>query len=244
VTRGTIRDLWVRAETIHAVTYFADESRAAARELGLRGFWMGYFAFRAAPLGPVDAGVVEAAFYNFAPSMVRRAIPDAWTYAPPDVIVARRAESAAAALRRIASDDDISRALTAAAAVRASAASVTADDRSLFGANRAIPRPGDPVAALWQATTIVREHRGDGHVAALRAAGISGCQAHLLLAAEQRLPDDGLRASRSRTASDRCRTGGGACSIRWRVGRRRTGRRRISVACPHRERVPRSEPDG
>jgi hypothetical protein len=52
VTRNAIRDLWIRAETIHAVTYFAEESRAAARELGMQGLWMGYFAFRAAPNRP------------------------------------------------------------------------------------------------------------------------------------------------------------------------------------------------
>jgi len=199
VTPHAVRALWVRAETIHAVTYLADESRAAARDLGLRGFWMGYFAFRAAPLGPVDADVVEAAFYNFAPAMVRRAIPDAWRYAAPEAIVVRRSESAAAALRRLANAAEIDPAVAGAPSLRAASTSVTADERSLFGANRVLTQPDDPVAALWQATTTLREHRGDAHVAALRAAGISGCQAHLLLAAERGVPDDVLRENRGWT---------------------------------------------
>jgi hypothetical protein len=190
--------LWVRAETIHAVTYFSEESRAAARELGLRGFWMGYFAFRAAPLGPVDADVVEAAFYNFAPEMVCRAIPDAWTLAAPEAIVTARAAAAAAALRRIGGDA-LDRALDAVPALVAGSSAVPAETGSLFGANRALPRPDDPVAALWQATTTLREHRGDAHVAALRAAEISGCQAHLLHAAEHGVADEVLRDNRGWT---------------------------------------------
>ena len=73
--RVTARDLWVAAESVHAVTYFAPECRTALREAGLRGFWSGYFAARAAPLGRVGAGPVTAAFFNFHPAMVARAVP-------------------------------------------------------------------------------------------------------------------------------------------------------------------------
>ena len=82
----TPRRAWLALEAVHAVTYFAPESRAALADLGLRGFWMGYFAGRAAPLGPVGPGVVEATFFNFHPAMVRRAIPDAWTFASPESV--------------------------------------------------------------------------------------------------------------------------------------------------------------
>ena len=69
------RELWHRLEVVNAVTYFSPESRDAAERIGLKGFWMGYFAFRAAPMGPVTPGVVEATFFNFHPERVRRAIP-------------------------------------------------------------------------------------------------------------------------------------------------------------------------
>jgi len=98
-TLDDVRALWVRVETIHAVTYFAEESRAAASSCGLKGFWMGYFGFRAAPLGAVDADVVIDAFYNFAPRMVERSIPDAWTFAMPEALVRARSRAAMAALR-------------------------------------------------------------------------------------------------------------------------------------------------
>lgn len=178
------RTLWSRIEPIHAVTYFSPESGDAAKAAGLKGFWMGYFGFRASPLGPVVAGVVEAAFANFAPTMVRRAIPDAWSLVEPARLTEVRVEAAARALRRLCQDiepaaDDVNAHL---AAVISEASAL---GRPLFAANRDLERFDDPVAQLWQHCTTLREHRGDGHVGALAAAGVDGCEAHLLLAAEQ-----------------------------------------------------------
>ncbi len=72
----TARRLFDRFEPVHALTYFAPEARAAYDEAGFRGFWMGYFAARSAPLGVVPAEVVTAVFYNFARTHVARAL--AW----------------------------------------------------------------------------------------------------------------------------------------------------------------------
>src|ERR1700730_19083828 len=71
------RRLWSRLEPIHAVTYFSPEARSALVKVGYKGFWMGYFAGRAAPMGPVGPEIVFATFYNFSIAHVRRAIPDA-----------------------------------------------------------------------------------------------------------------------------------------------------------------------
>jgi len=177
------RRIWSQLESLHAVTYFAPESMEAAKAAGLRGFWMGYFGFRACPLGPVDAGMIEAAFANFAPAMVRRAIPDAWKYANPSDLMLVRAQAAASALRRMSSQ--IEQAATAVNDdLEAVISCATSIGRPLFAANRDIGRLDDPVAQLWQNCTTLREHRGDGHVAALASAGIDGCEAHLLIAAE------------------------------------------------------------
>ena len=177
------RKIWSQIESVHAVTYFAPESLDAAKAAGLRGFWMGYFGFRACSLGPVDAGVVEAAFANFAPAMVRRSIPDAWTYASPSDLVVERARAAASALRRRSAHvEHVANAINDD--LEAVIACATSIGRPLFSANRDIDRPDDPVARLWQNCTTLREHRGDGHVAALASAGIDGCEAHLLIAAE------------------------------------------------------------
>jgi hypothetical protein len=90
----------------HAVTYFAPECEQAFKDVGLRGFWMGYFAGRAAPMGPVTAPVVSATFFNFHPAMVERAIPDAWTFASPSEVLATRVGAAATTLRRVLPDID------------------------------------------------------------------------------------------------------------------------------------------
>lgn len=178
------RRIWQQIETVHAVTYFAPESIEAAKQAGLRGFWMGYFGFRACPLGAVEAGVVEATFANFAPSMVRRAIPDAWQFSDPSTLISARATAAAAALRRLATDADAV-ALEVNASMAAAIAAASSIGRPLFAANAQLDPPTDPVERLWQNCTTLREHRGDGHVAALVTHGVDGCEAHLLIAAEK-----------------------------------------------------------
>ena len=177
------RHLWHRLETVNAVTYFCEECRSAPAALGLPGFWMGYFGCRAAPLGAVGAGVVEATFHNFHPDRVRRAVPDAWAHASPAALVAARAGAAAAALRRLLGDDGAEQLATAVTDDLTSV--VHAGDpggRPLFAANRDLAAPADPVARLWQLATTLREHRGDGHVALLTGEGIDGCEAHVLVA--------------------------------------------------------------
>jgi hypothetical protein len=198
---GWARALWVRIETIHAVTYFAPGSREAAANAGLKGFWMGYFGFRAAPLGAVGAAAVEATFFNFAPGMVRRSIPDAWRYASPDELVATRAEAAADALRAVS--PDVERVAGAASSSLERAVDEgSASGRPLFAANRAVPLPADPVAAVWQHCTTLREHRGDGHVASLLVADLDGCEAHVLFAADRDVPIEVLRDNRGWSADE------------------------------------------
>lgn len=175
------RRLWKAAETVHAVTYFSEESIAAARDLGYRGFWMGYFAFRAAPLGPVGPAAVEALFNNFHADRVARALPDAWEIAPPSVAIDRRRGAAAEALRRFGVEGPDEYLLQA---MFGSVATIAPHGRAMFAANRQIAPTGDPVADLWQWCTTVREHRGDGHVAALAVLGIDGLEATVLLAAD------------------------------------------------------------
>ncbi len=197
------RTLWHHVETINAVTYFCPECRDAPANLGLKGFWMGYFACRAAPMGAVGPGVVEATFFNFHPDRVRRALPDAWQYATPDELVGVRAAAAARALRRIAGHTVVETAAkNALPPLREVVVGAATEGRPLFAANRDLPLPDDPVEALWQSCTTFREHRGDGHVALLTAAGLSGCQAHLLFAAEAGVEAELYQRSRGWSADD------------------------------------------
>ncbi len=189
------RRFFDRFEPVHAVTYFAPEARAALDGLGYRGFWMGYFAARSAPLGMVPREVVAAVFYNFAPERVAKALPAAWEIAGPEAALRARQESAVAALRRYGVVADENVAVAAELAGRA-AREAPLDGRPLFAANLALPWPEDPLAALWHATTLLREHRGDGHVAVLAAAGVSGRESNVLHAAAGRVQPDYIARTR------------------------------------------------
>ena len=188
-------------EPVHAVIYFAPECRDSLRTIGLRRFWPGYFGARAAPLGPVGPATVSALFFNFHPAMVSRAIPEAWSLAELPAIIEARRSGAAAALRRMAPDADEMSAAVLPALERVIDAA-DGSGRSLFSANRELPGSGDPVESLWQACTTLREHRGDGHVAALTAAGLSGCEALVLFSATQQVPAEMFRQSRGWSESE------------------------------------------
>jgi hypothetical protein len=173
------RALWQCVEPYHAVTYFTDEARAAFEEIGLRGFWRGYFAGRAAPLGAVGPGVVVATFYGFRPDFVERAIPGVWKVVSPDDAIAAREHGAGLALARLF---DIEEPAIARAARLVLQATDGCDPfaRALFAANHDLPWPRAPHLALWHGCTLLREHRGDGHIAALYAADVDPCEAHVL----------------------------------------------------------------
>ena len=156
---------------------------------------MGYFAGRAAPLGQVGPSVVSAIFFNFHESMVHRSIPEAWEHAGCPAILRARRAAAATALRRILPSVE-ERAVELAPLCRRVVESADGSGRPLFSANRDLEEPDDPVEALWQGCTSLREHRGDGHVVALTAAGLDGCEALVLFSASEDVPATVFRESR------------------------------------------------
>jgi hypothetical protein len=177
--------MWQLTETLHAVVYFAPERRDIYAAAGLKGGWMGYFASRAAAMGPVGPGVVTATFYNFAPGIVARAIPDAWRFSTVEDVLAARFEVVDRALKRLLAEeidgDDLK---TAAELGLGATLSLDTSGRPLYAAHAALEVPTVPHLVLWHATALLREHRGDGHVAVLTAEDIDGCEANVLMAAE------------------------------------------------------------
>jgi hypothetical protein len=171
------RMMWSLFERVHGVTYFAPQARAAYEAAGLRGYWRGYFAGRAAPLGPVGPGPVAAMFFGFRRSMVERAIPDVWRRLPIPAVLRTRLDGARAALA-----DALGAAVPTDTVAEAAELLWTAAEgadlagRPLASANADLPRPDHPLEVLWQAATLLREHRGDGHVATLVAAGLDGVE--------------------------------------------------------------------
>ena len=169
-------------EPIATVT-FSEVPTEAFLALGMRNYWDGYFAGRAAPLGLAPAGVVHAVFYNFADGEVARHIPWVWGKTTPQEAIAVRERGSAAALRQMIGERADSPGLVRAADLATRAAvSAPTEGRALYAGLRALDVPEEPVARLWHAATLLREHRGDGHNAALVAHGIGGTEAHVLLA--------------------------------------------------------------
>jgi len=181
------RRMFELLEPICLVTYFADECNEELAALGHRTYWDGYFASRAAPLGRVSAQVVHAAFYNFADGEAARHIPSAWETIPPEASVAARERGSAASLRRILGDGlaDSPGMVRAADITTKAATNAPTEGRVMYAGMRTLKVPSDPVARLWHSATMLREHRGDGHIAALVGARIGGTEAHVLSALEQ-----------------------------------------------------------
>ena len=181
--------------------YFVGEARDSYEKLGLKGDRMGYFASRAAAMGPVPAEVVIAAFYNFNPDLVRRSIPDAWSLASPSDILAARLQSAGLALQRGLGAELTGSSELRDASVLARRAALAASDhlagRPLFAAHASLPWPDEPHLVLWHAQTLLREYRGDGHVAALVNADLDPVEALVTHVAAGEVNAGFLRASRA-----------------------------------------------
>jgi DNA-binding MarR family transcriptional regulator len=169
-------------EPIGAIT-FSEVPNEAFLALGMRNYWDGYFAGRAAPLGLAPAEVVHAVFYNFAEGEVARHIPWVWGKTTPQEALAVRERGSAVALRqRIGHLADSPGLVRVADLATRAAVSAPTEGRALYAGLRALDVPEEPVARLWHAATLLREHRGDGHNAALLAHGIGGTEAHVLMA--------------------------------------------------------------
>lgn len=177
------RRMFDLTEPIALVNFFADEPNEAMAALGFTTYWDGYFAGRSGPLGRVPAEVVDAAFYNFGPGEAARHIPKVWETTTPEAAHAARERGCVAALVRILGDLVDSPGLSRAADLLTRAAvSAPVEGRVMYAALRALPIPDEPVARLWHAATMLREHRGDGHVVALMAEQIDRTECHVLLA--------------------------------------------------------------
>ena len=185
-------------EPLHGMIYFAPEAGQSYARLGLRAE-AGYFASRSAAMGAVGADTVIATFFNFYPGLVRDVIPEAWAIATPAAILAARLEAADAALRRmLGAAVDSPEMVRAAGLARRAAERATQryEGRPLFAAHAGLPWPGSPHLDLWHAQTLLREYRGDGHIAALVMHDLDPVEALGLHLATGDLPEAFLKGTR------------------------------------------------
>ena len=171
-------------EPFHTLTYYTPEIISGMPEQGYKGWWHAYFAYRPAPMGAVPAGVVTAAFYNFAPRMVERAVPGVWDIRAPEEVLEIRAGMVESALGRIFGDGAFDKEMKLAADLaRRAIDGCDVVGRSVYAGYAELPWPEEPTMSLWHACTLLREHRGDSHNLALAAAELDGVECHVMMAA-------------------------------------------------------------
>jgi hypothetical protein len=171
------RKMWRTLEPFHGMIYFTPRAAAETRQLGLDDR-SSYFALRSAALGDVPAEVVIATFFNFHPALVRRSIDHTREVTTPGELVAARFRAADIALHDLLGDDALTSPEMAEAAELAHAAALACplEGRPLFAAHASLVWPTATHVVLWHAVSLLREYRGDGHIAALIDEGVDACE--------------------------------------------------------------------
>ncbi|MFX0578350.1 SCO6745 family protein [Nocardia nepalensis] len=199
VSPETARLTFRTLEPIHGMIYFSPHGQQCYAEIGLTGRAMTYFAPRSAAMGPVPAEVTIATFFNFNPVAVRSALPAAWQIATPADVLAARYEAVDRSLRQAWGEEVDGSAVREAADLARRAAERACDrpqGRPLFAGHAQLPWPTAPHMVLWHAQTLLREFRGDGHVALLLSEGLDGREALITHGAAGIISAEVLRVSR------------------------------------------------
>lgn len=205
VTPSMARRCFRKTEPIHAMIYFTPHRGECYAKTGITHQRMGYFASRAAAMGAVPAETVIATFFNFNPELVRRAIPAAWQITTPALVLAARLDAVDRSLRQAWGENVGSAAVREAADLARRAAEHSASrpqGRPLFASHAALPWPQQPHLVLWHAQTLLREYRGDGHIALLVTEGLDGLGALITHAATGSISAEALRISRAWSEED------------------------------------------
>ncbi|MDI2127229.1 SCO6745 family protein [Yinghuangia seranimata] len=180
------RRMWHQLEPVFAPFFYAPEifEEAGALGYGTETRWPWYFPFRAAPLGAAGPNRVTAAFYSFSPAMVAKHIADAWTVAEPAQVLEARLHGIDRMYRRLMPDHLGTPELAELAdLLRRVAESADTVGRPLAAATADLPWPDESHLVMWQAISLIREHRGDGHLAALLTNELDGCESLVTFAA-------------------------------------------------------------
>ncbi|MFI6283962.1 hypothetical protein ACIBCM_04245 [Streptomyces sp. NPDC051018] len=164
---------------LHSTVYFSSELADETAALGIHGWEAAYFATRAAPMGAVGPGRVASAFYHFNRELIASHLPAVWSLASPETVLDARLRAADRTLRRLLGPELIASGELAEAARLAlrAAEGCTGRARPLCAAYADLPVPDEPHLAYWHAAGLLREHRGDGHLAALLALDLDPLEA-------------------------------------------------------------------
>lgn len=196
-----VHDLHQTINQAHRFVYFVAE---AAEEYGALGAGRatGYFASRSAPLGPVPAEVVLATFYNFSPAVVLPAMAGAWEAATPAQWQAARFQAVGRAMERAGAAPSLEAATEARSLLAPVLDRLDLAGKPLAAANAAVDLPDDPFLALWQEVTVLREWRGDAHIALLTTNELDPCECMVIQVGTGRFPFSIAQATRGWTPEE------------------------------------------
>jgi hypothetical protein len=192
---SAVREVSSAVSAAHLFIYLVPEAERAAADLGVTDRGRRYFAFRSAAMGAVPWQVTLAAFYGFSPQAVRT-MDGVWDIASPGQWQAARFAAAAGALRRVGAGLAADRIAEARSLIDPVVAHAAYAGKTLAAANASVPLPADPLVALWQQITVVREWRGDAHLVVLAGHDLGPCDGNVLHTATGRLPEAVVRATR------------------------------------------------
>ncbi|MEU4681625.1 SCO6745 family protein [Streptomyces xinghaiensis] len=190
-----VREVSRAIQASHLFVYLVPETAEEAAGLGVTERGPAYFAFRSAAMGAVPWQVALAAFYNFSPRAVRR-MTGVWDAAPPERWQAARFVAVGRALRRVCVSLTPDRIAEARSLIDPVVAGADYAGKTLAAANASVALPSDPLVALWQQITVLREWRGDAHLAVLAGNRLGPCECNVLQTALGRLPTGLIRATR------------------------------------------------
>ena len=182
-----VRDVHMMINLVHRFVYFVPEATEEYAALRITGAG-GYFASRAAPMGPVPDDVVIATFYNFSPLAVTSAMPGVWEAATPESWEAARLRAVGRAMQRVGADMQPEQISEARSLIDPVVAGLDLAGKPLAAANASVALPDDPMVALWQQVTVVREWRGDVHIALLVTNEIGPCECLVMSTGTGRFP--------------------------------------------------------
>ncbi|HKF91291.1 MAG TPA: hypothetical protein VKC52_07445 [Acidimicrobiia bacterium] len=160
----TARRLRNLVEPIAAGVYFAPEAQQRYEAQGLN-YFEGYFCSRGACLGKAPWSVITAAFGAFKPAVVQQAVTGGWSKTEPEPMLAARRDGATDQLNRLLGEPG-PEVKQATEILFSLTDGVDPSGRTLYSGLSVLPVPDTPMGQLWRAADLVREHRGDGHIAA------------------------------------------------------------------------------
>jgi hypothetical protein len=175
-------------EPIGANVYFAPEAHERYRALGLANYGSAYFCSRSASMGVLSGMTVASAFGVFNPTVVSAAVEAGWAKTDRDTLLRARYDGAVASLRRLIGEPDSKTLSRAIELLRRGLAVAQHAGHPIYSGLLSLPFPDDPMGQLWRCCDMVREHRGDSHVAVWAKALVEPIEIQLMSELQMGIP--------------------------------------------------------